>query len=192
MADDQPTDERWLPVVGWEGYYEVSNQGRVRSVQREIQFRDGRVFTYESQIRSLTPQVPYGHLAVGLKRNGSRITVRVHRLVLEAFVGPCPEGMEGCHNDGDASNNALSNLRWDTSSANKQDMIRHGTNYMLNRTRCPYGHPLDAPNVMAYAARTGRRGCLACSRARAHIQRNPHLKPHLQQVADDYYARITA
>ena len=192
MADLQPSPERWLPVVGYEGFYEVSDHGRVRSVDRTVKFRDGRVFSYTSQLRSQTPQVPYGHMAVGLKRNGKRRTVRVHRLVLEAFVGPCPEGMEGCHNDGDASNNALSNLRWDTSSANKQDMIRHGTNYRLNLTRCPYGHSLDAPNVVAFAARTGRRGCLACSRARAHIQRNPHLKPHFQQVSDDYYAKIVA
>lgn len=186
------SNEQWLPVVGWEGHYEVSDHGRVRSVHREIQFRDGRVYTYGAQIRSLTPQVPYGHLSVGLKRNSSRVTVRVHRLVLEAFVGPCPPGMEACHNDGDTSNNSLPNLRWDTSSANKQDMIRHGTNYMLNLTHCPYGHPLDAPNVMAYAARDGRRGCLACSRARAHIQRNPGMKPHQQQIADDYYAKIVA
>lgn len=187
-----PTQERWLPVVGWEGLYEVSDHGRVRSARRTIRFKDGRSRTYEPQLRKQTPQAAYGHMCVGLKRNGDRRTVRVHRLVLEAFVGPCPEGMEGCHNDGDASNNALPNLRWDTSSANKQDMIRHGTNYRLNLTRCPYGHSLDAPNVMAYAAHTGRRGCLACSRARAHIQRNPDMKSRHQQVADDYYARIVA
>jgi hypothetical protein len=51
----------------------------------------------------------------------------VHRLVLETFVGPCPEGMEACHYDGDRSNNALSNLRWDTRAANAADRIRHGT-----------------------------------------------------------------
>lgn len=51
----------------------------------------------------------------------------VHRLVLEAFVGPCPPGMECCHNDGDPSNNALANLRWDTSASNNADKIRHGT-----------------------------------------------------------------
>ena len=190
MADADYTNEKWLPVAGYEGYYEVSDMGRVRSVRRSVEFRDGRSRTYEAQIRRLTPQAPYGHLTVGLKRGGSRVTVRVHRLVLESFIGPCPEGMEGCHNDGDSSNNRLSNLRWDTSSANKQDMIRHGTNHRLNLTHCPYGHSLDAPNVMAFAARSGRRGCLACSRARAHTQRNPHMKPHFQQVADDYFAQI--
>lgn len=50
----------------------------------------------------------------------------VHRLVLEAFIGPCPPGMEACHNDGNPRNNALSNLRWDTSENNSADKIRHG------------------------------------------------------------------
>jgi hypothetical protein len=65
---------------------------------------------------------------VALQRDGTRKSFhrRVHRLILEAFVGPCPEGMEACHEDGDPSNNRPSNLRWDTKLANKADMIRHG------------------------------------------------------------------
>lgn len=51
----------------------------------------------------------------------------VHRLVLEAFVGPCPDGLQACHGDGDKCNNRLSNLRWDTPKANMDDMKRHGT-----------------------------------------------------------------
>jgi hypothetical protein len=51
----------------------------------------------------------------------------VDRLVLEAFAGPCPEGLECCHNDGDPANNRLENLRWDTRKANVEDSRRHGT-----------------------------------------------------------------
>lgn len=51
----------------------------------------------------------------------------IHRLVLETFVGPCPDGMEGCHDDGDRTNNQISNLRWDTKSENRKDAIEHGT-----------------------------------------------------------------
>lgn len=51
----------------------------------------------------------------------------VHRLVLEAFVGPCPPGLLACHKDGNPTNNNLSNLRWDTRSANAIDSINHGT-----------------------------------------------------------------
>lgn len=68
-----------------------------------------------------------GHLAINLAtdtRGWCRFLV--HRLVLLAFVGPCPEGMECCHNDGDPLNNRLDNLRWDTRSANIADAIKHG------------------------------------------------------------------
>jgi hypothetical protein len=54
--------------------------------------------------------------------------IQVSHLVLLHFVGPQPDGMEGCHNDGDCSNNHWDNLRWDTPAANKADMKRHGTN----------------------------------------------------------------
>ena len=51
----------------------------------------------------------------------------VHRLVLEAFVGPCPDGMECCHEDGDTQNNSVANLRWGTHHENMLDQDRHGT-----------------------------------------------------------------
>ena len=72
-------------------------------------------------------------LMVGLSDRGRRGQFRVHRLVLEAFVGPCPEGHEGCHNDGNPLNNRLSNLRWDTPSANNRDKERHGTHQIGSR-----------------------------------------------------------
>jgi hypothetical protein len=58
---------------------------------------------------------------------GKKTSHYVHRLVLQAFVGPNPEGTVCCHNDGDPSNNRLNNLRWDTYRANEQDKLRHGT-----------------------------------------------------------------
>lgn len=65
---------------------------------------------------------------VGLRTMDHRIKkISVHRLVLLAFVGPCPEGMEACHNDGDSTNNSLSNLRWDTPKNNHADKKKHGT-----------------------------------------------------------------
>lgn len=63
---------------------------------------------------------------LGINASGSEIRY-VHSLVLEAFVGPCPSGMECCHNDGVRTNNALSNLRWDVHVNNTEDSRRHGT-----------------------------------------------------------------
>lgn len=69
-----------------------------------------------------------GHLQVMLRRDGRSFGRLVHCLVLEAFVGPCPPGMEGCHfPDRDPSNNRLGNLRWDTHVNNMRDMEIHGT-----------------------------------------------------------------
>lgn len=64
---------------------------------------------------------------VRLTNNKQSVNKLAHRLVLETFIGPCPEGMEACHNNGDGFNNTLDNLRWDTQKANGEDMVKHGT-----------------------------------------------------------------
>lgn len=82
----------------------------------------------------------------------------VHRLVLEAFVGPCPEGMEACHADGNRTNNALSNLRWDTPKANAADRERHGKTYRGERIRLAKLTPERVLQIRAeYAAGTPHR-----------------------------------
>ncbi|MBY0457661.1 MAG: HNH endonuclease [Gemmataceae bacterium] len=68
-----------------------------------------------------------GRLSISLRREGHTKHFQIHRLVLLAFVGPCPPGMEGCHGDGNPLNNNRENLRWDTSKANHADAVRHGT-----------------------------------------------------------------
>jgi len=73
----------------------------------------------------------YGRKSVML-RPGNRQAF-VHQLILEAFVGPCPEGMECCHNDGNPANNRLTNLRWDTHKANAADQVLHGTHHRGER-----------------------------------------------------------
>ena len=67
-----------------------------------------------------------GYQRLKLCQGGKHVTVYVHALVLEAFEGPKPDGMEACHCNGIKSDNRLSNLRWDTRSSNNADRIRHG------------------------------------------------------------------
>jgi len=110
------TKEVWKPVPGWEGVYEVSNHGRIKSLPRH------RVLAARILSQCRTPK---GYVQVNLRCAGRVRHREVHRLVLEAFVGPCPEGMQCCHNDGDPSNNRLENLRWDTPQANSRDQYRH-------------------------------------------------------------------
>lgn len=110
--------ERWLPVVGWEGLYEVSNLSRVRSLPRKGT-RGGVMCQSVDKM---------GYKVVGLRKAGERKLRFVHALVAEAFIGPRPDGMECCHWDGKPHNNLPANLRWDTKAGNCADRARHGTN----------------------------------------------------------------
>ena len=112
MANPEYTTEEWRSVVGYEELYEVSNYGRVRTTPRILR-------------QSPSSQLPYP--LVHLRKDGQTHGRLVHRLVLETFVGPAPEGMEACHNDGNAANANLDNLRWDTKKNNAADRKRHGT-----------------------------------------------------------------
>jgi hypothetical protein len=117
------TVETWKPVSGFEGLYEVSNLGRVRSLTRTI--ANGR--TFEGVILKAICSNHYGHLKVSLSRNGTSCGRLIHRLVALAFIGPCPPDMECAHNDGDPTNNRAENLRWDTRKGNHADKREHGT-----------------------------------------------------------------
>lgn len=182
-------DEEWKPVIGYEGIFEVSNYGRVRSLDRMITNSLGHTSRLQGRIRKLKT-TSTGHQQVPLKVSNSTKWKAVHRLVLEAFQGACPEGMEGCHNDGNPAHNHIDNLRWDTRSNNAYDKGLHGTDYSHKKTHCNYRHLLQEPNLVAWFKNRGTRNCLSCNRARAHIQRNPHLRPHMQEVSDSYYKQI--
>lgn len=153
--------ERWLPVPGWEERYAVSDHGRVMSLGRWEVTRTGVRFPVRQRILSGNV-VPDGHVRVGLTKNRVVTHAWVHRLVLMAFVGPCPEGMVTCHNDGDPANNHLTNLRWDTVSENARDVVRHGINPWANKTECLRGHAYTEENT--YRSKKGHRSCLTCRR----------------------------
>lgn len=166
---DETTAERWLPVPDYEGLYEVSDQGRVRSLPRGAATYGGRAWSRNGQILKPAPSVGSA-LTVGLSVGGERRTWRVHTLVLLAFVGPRPDGLQCCHGNGDFADNRLGNLRWDTPSSNMIDRFNHGTdnNHHRRKELCPRGHPMELPNLMSAPwTRRGWRECLACSRAKA-------------------------
>lgn len=74
------------------------------------------------------PRREDGRLRYTLKQNDGKYRRKYgSHFILEAFVGPKPEGMECCHNDGNCLNNAIENLRWDTIYANRADMVKHRT-----------------------------------------------------------------
>lgn len=156
--------ETWRPILGWEGLYEVSNLGRVRGC-------DGR---RQRAIVLVPLQTDKGYLRVNLYGPGGRKERRlIHRAVLEAFVGPCPEDMQGCHNNGDRGDNRLENLRWDTASNNSRDKLAHGTHNMARKTECKNGHPFDDENTRFGAHSDGRtyRVCRTCARENGRLRR---------------------
>jgi hypothetical protein len=120
--------ELWAPVPGYEGSYEVSNLGGVRSLSRITVNGGGAVRVVNGQPLSPFPDRD-GYLQVNL----SRRTHKVHRLVLQAFVGPCPPGMECLHDNDVKTDNHLENLSWGTSSANKFDAVRNGRHWACRR-----------------------------------------------------------
>lgn len=168
--------EEWRSVRGWEKLYEVSDQGRVYSV------RSKRILKTSTESS--------GHQRLDLMYDHIRRPVRVHVLVLEAFVGLRPAGMEACHENGNPSDNRLSNLRWDTKSENSKDRVRHGTHHATMRQNCPRGHMLKTPNLDPGTLRQGRRRCRACAMEYSAAyagKRDPDYSK-----ADERYARIMA
>jgi hypothetical protein len=146
-------DRRWLPIPGYEGCYEVSDDGLVRSwvAHAEVPY-------------VLKPRAnPGGYLTVSLHLSGVRRMGRVHTLVAAAFLGPMPDGLQIRHLDGDKANNRVGNLAYGTPKENVQDSLDHGTNYNLRKTHCKNGHEFTPENT--YVHQAGKRDCRTCRRA---------------------------
>jgi len=157
--------ERWLPVVGYEGIYEVSDMGRVKRVAAAQGTRVGMV---------LKPIEQAGYHFYNLNKKGApRKRLQAHRLVLNAFVGPQPE-LLGLHYDDDGTNNRLDNLRWGTRLDNAADWKRNGIRTFPNqnaiKTHCLRGHPLSGENlkvtISAAMVQGFSRRCRECIRQR--------------------------
>ncbi|WP_299315526.1 NUMOD4 motif-containing HNH endonuclease [uncultured Halomonas sp.] len=119
--------EIWRDVPGYEGRYEVSDKGRVRSRDRQVEATTRQGTTYYSRRRGrlLRPgrMNAFGHLSVAIGKGNSRT---VHSLVMEAFIGPRPDGFDIRHLNGDGSDNRLVNLEYGSRSENNRDIARHG------------------------------------------------------------------
>lgn len=161
--------ERWLPVPDWEGFYEVSDFGRVRSLDRYVRTHHNGRRLYPGRILKLAPASKYGHQKVRLCRDGGTpLNIQVHQLVMLAFVGPYPEGMEIRHLDSNPRNNALTNLTYGTRKENARDRVENGTDKNARKTHCPtYDLPYDEANTYWYK---GARQCKNCRSRRSREQ----------------------
>ena len=155
--------EKWLPIPGWEGLYEVSNQGRVRSLDRIVERATTRPFPKRGRI--LTPmwsgsRKPYAHVLLTCGGRSERRAVA--HLVCETFNGPRPDGAVCRHLNDNVHDNSAANLAWGTQSENLADAVRNGVHPMAKRTHCVNGHPFSEQNT--YLIRGGKkRRCKTCA-----------------------------
>ena len=118
--------EEWRSVLGWERFYEVSNAGNVRSIDRvRRNGPNGSLLIRGKPIKAAIST--NGYWTVGLWQDGFLKRRTIHSMVLEAFIGPRPSGMQCCHNNNVKTDNRIGNLRYDTVLENFADKQAHGT-----------------------------------------------------------------
>lgn len=174
-------EEEWREIPGYDGKYQASSLGRVKSVARVQVLSDGRVRPVKERILSTSKASKYQTLSLYTapkKRNSPTL----HSVIAAAFIGPRPEGMVVCHNDGDSTNNRVDNLRYDTQSANVRDAVKHGVHGEAKLTHCKRGHPFSGDNlVLDKTPRGPVRKCRECLKLHGRIHnaklRDARLNP---------------
>ena len=114
--------EEWRPIVGYEGLYEVSNTGQVRGLDRYVKYSDGRIYLHKGKVLSPIKDRD-GYLQVNLCYSGRINSIKIHRLVAQAFI-PNPDNLPQVnHKDEVKTNNNVDNLEWCDSKYN----LNYGT-----------------------------------------------------------------
>jgi len=126
LKDDGPM-ETWVDIPGYEGLYQVSELGNVKSLAREISVGASGKRDMFIEGRILSPGLCRGYQTVGLCRGGKMEQRKIHRLVAEVFVGGYFEGAIVNHIDGNKQNNDWRNLEWCTHAHNTQHAFKIGT-----------------------------------------------------------------
>lgn len=116
----------WIDIDGYEGHYQISNFGKIKSCNRNILKSNGRNHSTKERILK-TRFIKSGYEIVTLVKFKEFKSYLVHRLVAQAFIGQCPPNKQVAHNDGNKLNNFSENLRYATIQENANDRIKHGT-----------------------------------------------------------------
>lgn len=130
-TDWELPDEVWKDVIGYEGYYEVSSLGRVRSVDRTVTGIDGVTQHFKGHLMTQRPD-GNNYLICHLRMNRTRRMIHVHRMVAEAFI-PNPDNLPQVnHKDNSRTNSRVDNLEWCT--------VAYNSNYGLHKKRASVSH----------------------------------------------------
>ena len=181
--------EVWRQIPGFEGFYEVSSLGRVKSVTRTIDRVDGSGLPLRERILCIFVDTE-GRERVNLFKSGRKKGFFVHTLVAMAFYGERPDGTECCHWDGNPRNNRVENLRWASHADNMRDLIRHGTHHNTVKNRCKRGHKLELPNLDQSKLAKGRRQCAACLYGHRWMYEHPNESRTFEEIANEKYESI--
>lgn len=163
-------DEEWRPAVGYDGAYEVSSQGRVRSLPRDILRPDGIVQPRRGKV--LAAHFNRGGYPMVTLCGGQRPrqSFCLHTLVAYAFLGPRPDDMDICHWNDVKTDNRVENLRYASRTDNLRDAVRNEINPNSKKTHCKYGHEFTPANTRQSRR---QRVCRTCVRQRARLSYVP-------------------
>lgn len=194
---EKSASELWLPIPGYEGSYEVSDLGRIRSLDRTVPYKGGTPRRIKGRV--LKPNLNNrGYPYVILCRAGSKDwCALLHKVVTAAFLGPPALGLEVLHERPNPADVRLVNLRYGTHAENMAMMVAQGNargnQVCAARTHCPLKHLLQSPNLHQRSL-PARRSCLACRRAVGVITgqktRGVAVLYDKQALSDAYYAEI--
>lgn len=120
-------NEQWLPVIGFEGRYEISSYGRVKSLGRWINPNSKQKAYYIAEKMLKLNKDTRGYLFVMCSKNSQTKRMYVHQAIAHSFIGSQEKGIEVRHLDGNKLNNTLENITYGTKSDNMRDAVRHGT-----------------------------------------------------------------
>lgn len=139
--------EIWKPIVGYENYYEVSDLGNVRSIDRTIVHSNNNIFNYKSKILKSAIN-KYGYLQVGLSINSKTKSYCIHKLVAIAFIPNVNNKPTVNHKDGNKLNNYIDNLEWATKSEQAIHSLKNNLRKMPNSWIGKFGSKHGASKIV--------------------------------------------
>lgn len=125
-------NEVWKDIIGYEGLYQISNTGKLKSLKRQykkIDRRTNKEFIYSQAEKILKPRIDKkGYLHYALNKNKRAKEYKAHRLVAEAFITNIEGKPQINHKDMNKQNNCVENLEWCTNSENQKHSYKHNLN----------------------------------------------------------------